>query len=104
MSTTLEQTNGHGKGGEVDLHPSSPAATTAGTGGGEVDKSSKPKPVFFSPSAREKFVRAAKRAGLTQLDAAELAAELLDKVTEGEEPESPTDRRARLARKVGGQQ
>lgn len=96
MGTTLEQTNGHR--GEVDLTPT--AAT--GVGEGEVDKSSKPKPVFFSPQARAKFVNAAKRAGLSQLEAAELAAELLDRVTQDEAPETPAQRRARLADKVGG--
>lgn len=97
MASTLTETNGH-IAPQVDLTSTSP--TTTGTG--EVDKDLKPKPVMFSPAAKAKFKAAAKRAGLSQLEAAELAAELLDRVSRDEKPETQAERRARLASKVGG--
>lgn len=57
--------------------------------------------IQFRPEAKEKFVKAAKRAGLLMIDAADLAAELLERATAGEKSETPAERIQRLAGRVG---
>ncbi len=84
-------------GGVVDLHPASRSPEQEGQGA-----SNEPtKPVQFRLTAREQFVRAARRSKLSLKDAADLAAELLDRATQDERPETPAERKARLADKVG---
>lgn len=85
------------RGEVVDLHPTSPSPEPEGQGA-----SNEPtKPVQFRLTARAQFVTAAKRAKLSLKDAADLAAELLDRATQDEHPETAADRKARLANKVG---
>jgi hypothetical protein len=94
-STTLEEVNGHGR-GEVDLHSTSPSPDSAGAGSSdEVTK-----PIHFRLPARRQFVAAAGRAKMSLKDAADLAAELLDRATQDERPETPAEKKARLANKV----
>jgi hypothetical protein len=95
MSTALGETNGNSR-GEVDLHSTSPSPDSAGSGSSdEVTK-----PVQFRLPARRQFVESAKRAKMSLKDAADLAAELLDRATQDERPETAADKKARLANKV----
>lgn len=96
MPSTLEDTNGHSR-VDVDLHPTSPVADGEGA-----DEGDPTKPIHFRLPARRQFVEAARRAKMSLKDAADLAAELLDRVTQDERPESPAERKARLANKVAG--
>jgi hypothetical protein len=98
VGTTLEQTNGHG--GEVGDYPTYTSGVPTGTGGGVSEEPTKPVP--FRLPAREKFTQAARRAKMSMKDAADLAADLLDAVTQDEKPETPAERKARLLKKAMG--
>lgn len=57
--------------------------------------------VLLRPEDKERFVAAAERVGLLHIDAATLMVDLLDRVTGDERAETPAERIARLASKVG---